>query len=137
MRAVTVLRHYCDTLVEGVELGFLAQASCSGVLGILPERQALSVCRSAPFEVVGAFGMAFRLAVYSDEVRLDAPVRRQDNGAIPHALAGYDAFGEVYFFGLSVGHRCHLRFHSESVKVSPAYNLLKKKVVAEREGYRC
>jgi hypothetical protein len=55
--------------------------------------------------------MAFGLAIHGDEVGLDPPVWRQDDGAIPHALAGLDAFGEVYFFGLGVGHWCHLRFN--------------------------
>jgi hypothetical protein len=89
----------------------------------------------APFQVVGAFRMAFGPAVYDDEVGLDSPVWGQDDGAIAHALAGLDAFGEVDFFGLGVGHWCHLRFNSESCEVSPAYNLLKTKTMAEREGF--
>ena len=76
--------------------------------------------------------MAFRLAVYGDEVGLDSPVWRQDDGAIPRAFAGLDAFGEVYFFGLGVGHWFHLQFNSESCEVSPVYNLLKTKAMAER-----
>ena len=79
--------------------------------------------------------MAFRLAVYDDEAGLRPLVWREDDGAIPQALAGLDAFGEGYFLGLGVGHWCHLRFNSESDKVPPACNLLKTKRLAEREGF--
>jgi hypothetical protein len=48
--------------------------------------------------------MPLGVAVDSDQVGLDPSIRRQDDGAIPHALADLDAFGEVCFFGLGVGH---------------------------------
>jgi hypothetical protein len=50
-----------------------------------------------PFEVVGAFGMGFRPAVYEDQVWLPPPIWRQNNGAIAETLAGLDPFDEVYF----------------------------------------
>ena len=79
--------------------------------------------------------MAFRLAVYDDEAGLRPFVWREDDGAIPQALAGLDPSSEVYFFGLGVGHWCHLRLNSGAGEVSPAHNLLKTKVMAEREGF--
>ena len=79
--------------------------------------------------------MAFRLAVYDDEAGLRPFVWREDDGAIPQALAGLDPSSEVYFFGLGVGHWCHLRFNSESGKVPPACNLVKTIRLAEREGF--
>lgn len=38
------------------------------------------------------------------KVGLDAPIGRQNNGAIPHSARRLDSFGEVYFSGLRVGH---------------------------------
>jgi hypothetical protein len=104
MPAVTILRHDCDTHVDSVEFGLLAQASCCSVLWVFTDGETYPSAVLAPFEVVGTFGMAFGLAIYDDQVGLDPSIRRQDHWAISRALAGLDAFGEVYFFGLSVGH---------------------------------
>ena len=49
--------------------------------------------------------MSFLFAIDENQIGLDATVWRQDDRAIPHALKGLDAFGEVYFLALSVGHR--------------------------------
>jgi hypothetical protein len=57
-----------------------------------------------------------------------------DPQGIPQAPS-LDSFGEINFLGLRVGHRCQLRFNSESVSASPANNLLKTKAMAEREGF--
>jgi hypothetical protein len=51
------------------------------------------------------FRVAFRLALYDDEVGLDSTVRRQNDGAIPQPFGGLNSFGEVDFLGLGVGHR--------------------------------
>jgi len=66
--------------------------------------------------------MLFGLAAYENQVRFDAPIRRQDDGAIPHAALGLDAFGEVDFFGLEIWQLATPPMNSESVEVSPYYN---------------
>jgi len=38
------------------------------------------------------------------EAVLDAPVGRQNDRAVPHAIRRFDAFGEVDFSGLGIGH---------------------------------
>jgi len=58
--------------------------------------------------------MALGSAVYDDDIGTDAAVGTQNDGAIPHAFWGLDAFGEVYFSGLSVGHWDYLRSNSVS-----------------------
>jgi hypothetical protein len=103
--SVIVLGQHRNAVVECVEFSFLALAAGSGVLSVFPDRQADSLPFLAPFEVIGPFWVLLRLVVNEDEVGFDAPVRRKDDRAIPHAFWGLDAFGEVYFFGLCAGHR--------------------------------
>jgi hypothetical protein len=44
-----------------------------------------------PFDVVSAFGMSLFAAVHEDGVRLHAPVRRQDHGAVAKAFVGLNS----------------------------------------------
>ena len=57
-----------------------------------------------PFEVISSLWMPFRRAVYEDQIRFDAAIRRKDDGAIAHSARSLDAFGEVYFLGLKIRH---------------------------------
>src|SRR5882762_7275358 len=94
-----------DAVVKRVQFGFLPLAAGCGVLSVLADRQAHPPAVLAPFQVIGALWMALLLTVDDNQIGLNTDVWRQDHGAIPHALAGLDAFSEIYFLALSIRHR--------------------------------
>ena len=80
----------------------------------MPTDRARAPTVLSPFDVVGAFRVALWLAVDDYEIGLQAPVCGQHDRAIPHAIADFDAFGEIDFFRLGDGQGRHPRFNSES-----------------------
>ena len=60
--------------------------------------------RFPALQVVGALGVALRLPVHDNEIGFDLAVGRQNDRAVPRAIAGFDSFGEVDFFRLGIGH---------------------------------
>ena len=89
------IRYDRDTVIARVEFGFFALAARRSIGCILAHGHASTVF--PPLQVVRAFGVAFRLPVDDDEIGFDSAVGRQDDRAVPRAIAGFDSFGEVDF----------------------------------------
>ena len=77
---------------------------CAAVGRILAYGQPHPPAVFTPLQVIRAFWVPLFPTIDGDQIRLNSAVRRQDNWAVPHALASLDAFGEVYFLAMRVGH---------------------------------
>src|SRR5271165_5440802 len=106
-------------------------ASCGRGGGVPSDGLANAFAVLAPFEVIGALGMALFFAAYEDVIRFDAAVSRDDDGTESQTLGSLDALGEIDFFvhlTATFGFRYHRRYHSLS-----SYS--KQRNLAERGGF--
>jgi hypothetical protein len=77
---VAVLRQDRDAVVLCVDFCiFLQTASCGG-RGVLPYREADSLGRLTPFQIIGTFRVPLFLAIDDNPVRPNAAVCRKDTG---------------------------------------------------------
>ena len=112
--SVAAFRQNRNAAIEGMKFGFLSVPTCCGVLRIFANREADPPASFTSFKVVGTFRMALWLAVYQDDIGPNAAVGGQYDGAVSRTFSSLDAFCEVDFAGLRIGHWDDLRTNSVS-----------------------
>ena len=75
----------------------LAVASCCCGGRITSDGLPNAFAALAPFEIIGALGMALFFAAYEDVIGFDPAVSRYDDGTESQTLGSFDALGEIDF----------------------------------------